>query len=342
MIGDISGAPMRPVDAKRREATFQRWCGEILRETRDRRSLAWISARALNDSDVVADPELAGRLRGFVAEREAELRLMEAEYQSRPPSYAPSAPRAEPHAPTQAQVRVAYQRLLHALEDDIAHFDEARAQEELGELDAMQKRYANWLDPAAVASSRKAVERLARRREALIADIETLARRACEAARRGKGEAAAADLRKLSSIHAARPRLLTEARFAEIREEIAHGGQEHEHREAARRLIERERAVAGEIRKLADVVHRFHLVASRVPPDSATYQQAEFAYREAVKTVRSHDQEWLAELILELDAFLDEMHGEKAARQVDRFLASVRRAHRQLIDEIREIHRELH
>jgi hypothetical protein len=183
---------------------------------------------------------------------------------------------------------------------------------------------------------------LARRREALIADIETLARRACEAARRGKGEAAAADLRKLSSIHAARPRLLTEARFAEIREEIAHGGQEHEHREAARRLIERERAVAGEIRKLADVVHRFHLVASRVPPDSATYQQAEFAYREAVKTVRSHDQEWLAELILELDAFLDEMHGEKAARQVDRFLASVRRAHRQLIDEIREIHRELH
>lgn len=332
---------MRPAEAKRHDAAFQRWCGEILREVRDRQSLAWVSARALSDPDISGDAEVESRLRGFIAEREAELRLAETAYASSEWT-PPPAPRAAPPTPSQAQVRVAFERLRHAFEDDVTHFDEPRAREQLGELDAMQKRYANWLDPAGVERCRESLARMIRQRDALRADIEALANRACDAARRGEHEAAAADLRKLSSIHAARPRLLTDGRFAEIRDEIARSGAEHEHRVAAGHLIERERAVASEVRRLADTVHRFHLLAQRVAHDSEAYLRAEREYHAAVATVRSHDKEWLAELILELDAFLDELHDEKAARQVDRFLSSVRQAHRRLIDEIREIHRELH
>ncbi len=332
---------MRPAEAKRHDAAFQRWCAEILREVRDRQSLAWVSARALSDPDIRGDAEIESRLRGFIAEREAELRLAETVYGSPEAPPLPTFTKAPP-TPSQAQVRVAFERLRHAFDDDVAHFDEPRAREQLGELDAMQKRYANWLDPAGVERCREALARMVRRRDALRADIDELARRACHAARRGDNEAAASDLRKLSSVHAAQPRLLTDARFAEIREQIARSGAEHEHRLAARRLIERERAVAAEVRRLADVVHRFHLLARREPHDSDAYLRAEREYHAAVATVRSHDKEWLAELILELDAFLDELHDEKASKQVDRFLASVRLAHRRLIDEIRQIHRELH
>ena len=55
--------------------------------------------------------------------------------------------------------------------------------------------------------------------------------------------------------------------------------------------------------------------------------------------MRSHDSEWLAGLILELDTFLDEIHDEsgRAETQVDRFLSSVRRAHNGLRREMQHI-----
>ena len=135
---------------------------------------------------------------------------------------------------------------------------------------------------------------------------------------------------------------MTDQQFARIRNEITQGGEDHEHREAARLLVRRERAVASQIKRLADVVHEFHLVSRRVAHDSDTFRRCERKYQAAVRAVRSHDSEWLAGLILELDAFLDELHDRsgRSEAQVDRFLSSVRRAHQGLRREMSEISNE--
>lgn len=142
------------------------------------------------------------------------------------------------------------------------------------------------------------------------------------------------------AIHTLLPGLLPDRHLQELRDEITHGGEEHEHRQAARELIARERVVAAEINQLAAAIHRFHEVARQVPHDAEAYRQAEAAYQQAVRETRTHDAEWLADLMLELDSLLAELHDTsgKAEAQVSRFIDSVRTALIRMRHEIREIH----
>ncbi len=333
---------MQPTEAKRHEAIYQRWCSQIMRETRDRESLAWVSARALHDREVQADPTLEGMIRGYIAEREVELRLMDDDRAAVQTADAAPAHPLQPAAPSPAQIQTAFDRLRHSFEDNVIHFDELGARSALSELALLRERYSDVIDAAEVERCREQLRQMEKRRDAFTEGVRAVARKAIRAARAGDHEAAAGALRRLSSIHAARPALLTDQQFARIRSEITQGGEDHEHREAARRLVQRERAVASQIKRLADVVHEFHLVSRRVAHDSDTYRRCERKYQAAVRSVRSHDTEWLAGLILELDAFLDELHDRsgRSETQVDRFLSSVRRAHKGLRREMSEISAE--
>jgi hypothetical protein len=172
--------------------------------------------------------------------------------------------------------------------------------------------------------------------------INALTDQAIAAARSGDHETVARRLRQLSSLHASRPLLLPGGKFDAIRKRITEASADAEHRAAAEELVARERAVAAEMKKLATIIHQFHVASRRVPHEGPLWAAAEATYRRAVQEVHSRDTEWLAELILELDTYLDEIHDPtgRAEAQVDRFLTSVRAALAQMQGEIRAIQSE--
>jgi hypothetical protein len=103
--------------------------------------------------------------------------------------------------------------------------------------------------------------------------------------------------------------------------------------------VAREKAVSDEVRKLAECVHRFHRTIREMPHDDPLFEIAEAEYRAAVREIRHHDKEWLADLMIELNEKLEALHdptGQSEA-QVNRFLTSVRSALNTIIQEIREI-----
>ena len=151
-------------------------------------------------------------------------------------------------------------------------------------------------------------------------------------------------LRRLAAVHVKYPRILTDGKFEELRERIVAAGAEFEHRQAARRLVDRERALAVEIKKLAEAVHRFHDAARTLPHDADEFRRMDVAYNRVLRDLSGHDAEWFAGVILELTDLLAEAEdpAPEAARHVDRFVASVRSALSKIRREIAEIERESH
>ncbi len=336
-------------DARRREAVYRRWCADILRETRDRPSLTRAEGRALNASDVRVDPELARMIHGFVLEQEAMLTQMERQRSVVEPAGA-RAVRHNLSAAATAPARRApdpeavLDDLAHRFRDHLVHFEEAGAQSVLAKIRTLQQEHPDQVGPEEPQHYAEQLERLANRRRAFTKHIGDLHDRAVAAARTGAEEGATRALRRLSTIHAARPQLLSDDHFRRIREDIIHASEEREHRRAAQQLVARERAVAAEIKKLTDIVHRFHTAARRVPHDTKAYRQAKAEYESALREVRSHDNEWLAGLILELTDLLEEWHDPSAhaRHQLDHFLDSVRSELSRLGEEIGTIETELH
>jgi len=336
----------RPAEARQREAAFQRLTAELMREAMDEKTLEVAANRALNSREAREDPVLAGMIRSFVAEQAAQLRAERQARETERNLALPAWQHAQPQTPRGAPGRDAIlrdlNRLRHEFDEAVVHFDLPTAEHAARKIERMHQRYPDVVPVSAVGRCRVDLAKVRERQKVLREEIESLARCAVESAARGDHVRATQCLQRLSTIHATRPLLLPDDRFAQIRERILEASRRHEQREIARELLAREKAVIEEIRHLAAAIRRFHRVARSVPHDDPTYRQAEQAYREALRQIRSHDAEWLANLVLELDDLLEDLHDPtgRAQQHVDRFLRKVRKSLRQLHAELeRATHR---
>jgi len=336
--------------AKQRETALQQWRSLIMREGRDLDSLERISARALQDRDIRADAQLQSMLQAELERRRAELQreqqsVESANRQSRPavrrsdyvgrrttPTAAPEPrPEVQPVPPPSIPpppdpVQAAFDGLAQTLSGWLARGDEDEARAVYEQMRALQEESRGVIPAAALQPYEQKVAKLRTRLGQFRVQIATLAQQAITASRNGDEQAAATLMRRLSAIHLTYPHLLDEARLDEIRTDIVHANEEHDDGLTARQLVERERAVAAEIRKIAAAVHEFHRVVCEVPDSSEEFRSAEAAYLRTLQEVRAHDPEWLAGFVLELADLLAESRipSRAVGKQIDRFLESVR------------------
>jgi hypothetical protein len=326
-------------DVKHREQVFARLRAELLREAGNRASFNRVKARVLADREVQQDSALLSMIKGFIAEREAAFAAAHAGGHAATVSQiahtVQASRRSAGAAHREAQLRM--ESLERQFHEQILHLHEAEAELAMEKMRALAEELPGMVSAEKLSQGQASLERLKEKRRAIDRQVERLATQAVAAARRGDHDGAAKALKRLSSFHALHPQLLSEQRFAEIRGRIVQASDRQDHREATRRLIERERAVATEIKDLAAAIHRFHKRAVALPYDTAEYRRAELAYHQAVLALKSHDAEWLAGLILDLVDLLSELHDpppENVQRQVDHFVASVRSALSRLRGEV--------
>jgi hypothetical protein len=208
---------------------------------------------------------------------------------------------------------------------------------------ALQEENRGVIPAAALEHYERLVEKLRTHLEHLRDEILALTQQAVAASRRGDEQAVDQSMRRLLSIHAAHPRLLDESGLDEVRANIIQAADEHhEHQLMARELVERGRAVASEIKRLAAVVHEFHRVARSAPHTSEEFHSAEAAYLRAIQEVRVHDKEWFAGFVLELGGLLAEwtIPPLGAERRIDRFLDRISASLNSIRAEMREIETE--
>lgn len=333
---------------KHREVVYQRWVSAILRETRDHTSLSQVESRAMNDPDVRSDDLLANMIRSYVAERHVELRQRQwqkaMEEAKREGKLEAAQLPVEPPSTSSAGIYSVVRRLGVEFGQRAGDLDEAAAQGVLIRLRDLHGEHPQAFESQPLAEYEAALKRLTERIRRIEDQIEQVAGHAISSAAKGDTDAMATALQRLASVRSAHPRLLSEERLAEIRDAVLNAGEEHEHRLAAKALIERERAVAVELKALSERIHRFHRLANETPHNAQAYRKAEMDYVQAVKDVRTHDTEWLAGFILELADLLEEWGDPppEAQTQLDRFLHSVRSSLTHLRSEIREIEQEHH
>jgi hypothetical protein len=328
-------------DVKHREQVLAKFRAELLRESGNRSSFDRVKAKLLADREVQRDPALAAMVRSFIAEREAAFAATHVAA-THSTSSVPKIARSfdEPLRTGEAAKREArfhLEQLDHQFHEQVVHFHEAEAELIHGKIVALCREHPDLATKERLAQYEATLSRMIQKRREFDNQIKDLAEKAVAAAKGGDHDSAARALKRLSSIHALHRQLLPDDRFNEIRERIVHSSTEIEHHVAARKLIEREKAVAAEIKSLAAKIHSFHKLARTLPHDSAQFRKAEAAYQRAVTDLKSHDREWLAALILDLLELLSELHDPppaKAQRQVDHFVASVRSA-------LAKLHREI-
>lgn len=331
--------------AKQREAVLQHWRSMILRETRDLTSVDQVGARALNDPDVRDDPQVAALIRAALAERRMELLQTQRTRETAPrPMHRTDAPDTPVPSLRTAVDKVpgVFERLAQSFHACAEHGDEYEARAVLARMQALQQEYPGAIPAARLEPFEPQLAALRERLQHLKERVVTLTQRAMAASRDGDGEGAARALRRLASIHAAHPRLLDDARLEAIRTEVIHAAEHHEQRVAAAKLMERERAVAAEIKALGAVVRQFHQAARSLPHNSDGFRRAEAVYHRALLEVRAHDREWFAGVILDLADLLAEWgHPPPAVEdQIDHFLESIRSSLDRIRTEVREIEAE--
>jgi hypothetical protein len=358
--------------AKQRAIAFQHWSSLIMREGRDLDSLERISGRALHDRDVQADAQLQTMVQAELERRRAELRReQQNEQQSqrsyKPPSkYRAATPRRddpgwrrspdfapdfrpearptppEPAPPPPAPDQVALRQLVEDLGDALRGGDEDAARVTWEQMRALHEKSGAVVSARDLERYKQRIEKLRARLEEFRGQIDTMAKDAIAAARRGDAEAAASLMRRLSAIHVAHPRLLDEPGLEKIRQEIVGANEGHEDRLTTRRLLERERAVAAKMKRLAAAVNAFHRVVCTAPETNAEFRRAEEVYLQALHDVRLHEENWLAEFVLELADVLAKwsVTPPGAEQQIDRFLEKVRVGIDLIHKEMREIGRK--
>lgn len=333
-------------DSKRREAIFQQRCSEIMRETRDLESLSYAAARALGHPEVQSDSILHAMLRAFISEREAEIRArapvpgVEEDEETEAAPAAKQAP--EFKLPLRERVQGTLSKLRLELEGHMTNYNQAGAEEALVRIRDLRKRYPGHVELEVIERCENQVRRLIDKRDAFRTQLTELVTQAAEAVARGDQKTAAWVLRRLSAIHKLLPAILPDERLAELRQTILQSEQQQERREAARNLVAREQAVGAEIKRLSATIHRYRKLSQKGDADQALLRRAEEEYRQAVQEVRSHDDEWLADLMIELDCLLEDLHGprDRAEAQVDKFVNNVRMALRNMRAEIEQIQKE--
>ncbi len=333
-------------DAKRREAIFQQRCAEIMRETCDLETLSYAAARALGHPEVHADPILHAMLRAFISEREAEVRA-----RAQVAGATDDVPRAarqpvqqapEFRLPLRERVQGTLSKLRLELEGHLTNYNELGAEEVLVRIRDLRKRYPGHVESETVSRCEDQVARLVQKRDMFRKQLAELVQQAASAIERGDQKTAAWVLRRLSAIHALLPTVLSEQRLEQLRQTILQSGEKQERHEAARNLVQREQSVGTEIKRLGAIIHRYHKLSHNEQVDPDIMQQAKTAYRGAVEEVRSHDDEWLADLMIELDCLLEDLHGprDRAEAQVDKFVNNVRLAVGNMRAEIEQIQSE--
>lgn len=310
------------------QAVGEKWCSAILRETRDVTSLDAIGNRALNDPEVREDPALVSRIQSFIAERRAELRAREVETSRAEPassSYVPAAGAARP-VTGPSQDRLLLDRMLDRFRLALLHFDESDANAALAILRELLPKTPTPGKSVTLASLEDDHRRHARERQELLERIDREAGTAVSAAARGDHGAVAEALQQLVSLRAAYPALLSERRLEAVRQSILHASEHHEHRVAARELLERERALTAEIASMTEAIRHFHRIARSVPHNRREFLEAEARYRRVVDDVDAHDAEWYAGVVLEICDLLAAWGNPPPAaeRNVEEFLERLR------------------
>ncbi len=336
-----------PSEKKNREAVYQHLAAEILREGSDVASLSRVAARAFCHPDVCQDAGLAAQLRAIVAGREAELvrqqrdRERDRDQASQPNPDAPG-PGTGVSVKGSLRGRGMVRRTILEFEDHVAHFDEAGADRARRELERLCRLYPEQVPRKLVDRVYAAFDAFRQRCSTWTRQIDELARRGVAAAESGDHRVSAWIIRRLHAIHALRGELLSSEHLDELVQAISTASQSFEAREAATELIDREREVANDVKKLAAGIRRFHAIVRRHPTDDAVFRHAEAEYRELVRAARHYDQGWLTGLFMELEDMVGELQDStgQAERQINRFIESVRRALLAIRREIEEIHTE--
>ena len=332
-----------PYREKHRQDVYQQLCSEIMSAAVDEVSLQSVALRALNHPDVTADGVLAAQLRSFIAEREAALRVAMTPAEKE----ALKAQRSKLHEafeapawhafPTREASLVAFGRLQREFDGYLAQFEEQRARAVLDRMRELRRRYPVHLPAADLQRCEEQYDQLLKRAGLYRRQIPELAERAAAAARAGDEKTAAWVIRRLHAIHALLPNLLPLSQLEPLQKQIAQSSKLHETQEVQQEFLARQRAVAIKIRDLAGVIHRFHELAGKLPPENDAYRRAEQNYRQAVAEIRGLDTEWLSGLVLQLETLMDDLDDPtgQVQNQLDDFIARVRTALNRLCLEIR-------
>lgn len=320
-------------DTKHREAVFNRLRNELLREGSNPASFTRVKAKVLASRELQGDAELQAMIRAYIAEREAAFRSMHSPKTTtivRPVSItATRRPTTTAAEAAQREARYHAGQFIEQFRERIRSFQDAEAMILLDKIRRLAADHPDIVTSEQITTCMAQLQRMTQRRNRFLQHVSEVADHAVAASARGDHDSAARALRRLTTVHMTHSGLLPDGAFDAVRERIIHAHEERDLQDAARRLVERERAVAADLKQLAERLHRFHAIALSTPHDSTAYRRAEADYRAAVEDIRHHDADWLAGVIFELVELLNDLHDpppEKADRQVDRFLNGVRRA----------------
>jgi len=320
-------------ESRRREAIFQQRCSEIMREARDPESLAYVGGRALAHPEVQSDPVLTGMLRAFISEREAELRARA--HLPLSDSDQPPVRRSKPveyHVPLSERVRRSFGKLRIEIEQHISVFNEAGANETLARMRDLRRRYPGHVKAEEVERFEKRVQDMLRRRDEFRRQLDELVRHASEAAHQGDLKTTNWVRRRLEAIHETLPAVLSKEQLRHHCEALRQCAERFERHEAARKLVERERAIGTQVKRLKGVIEAY---AAQIAAGGRVDPVTREAFERAVARVEEYDDDWLADLMIELDCLLDDLRGSeeayrRAARQADAFIRNVRVALKQV------------
>lgn len=351
---------MRP---KQRAAALQHWSSLIMRECSDVAALDRLRARAEQDRDIRADSQLNSMVRAEFERRRADLQREEQRAEAeRPgassrPRYAgtsgatrekrelfsqdlslepPARPEAPPSPPPPDPDKIAFSELNKEFGRALRAGDERAARAASAELRALHARRADIVSAAVVTKVEQEIAKLHEQLEEHRGQIADLLEQAQAAAHRGDAADAVKLLRRLTAIHVTHPHLLDEAGLEKARRDVAQASEGHDDRVITRELIERERAVVGEMKKLAKAVSDYHRAIFQQPENVDERREAARRYLQVLREVRLHDKDWLTDFVLELGDVLANWTTPPAGaeQRIDRFLERLRmsllRIHKQM------------
>lgn len=300
----------------------------------------------MHDPDVAADPSLMAEVRAFVTQREIELR--QRLKRVRPEKDVP-APSKLKHAfnekPTRAdpelermRVNKLVTRYQLRLEEHLANYNLTAARSVVADYKRLLAAYPKWIKAADVYKTESQVARLADRLDAFRDQIARLTEQGEQAAKSGDSQQALWIARRLAAVKTLLPEVLPPKRFQDLHTSIIREVERFEKRQVAEEILTHEKAVAAKIKKLGGIVFRFHKIEQTLDKDSDLYKQAKAAYDRAVREILRHDQEWLADLMMKLDALLEDLDDPdgRGGAQVDAFIQKVSNTLKQLRAAIRD------
>jgi hypothetical protein len=330
---------------KKDEIIYQHWTRVIQYESRDLTALELNAARALDDRDVRGNPSLEGMVKAAIQKRRSDIERDTAAARSQAASAdsataQPSLPATPAPAMSPEQISKSIKQLARTLAASLPLGDENTAQATLGRIQSLHKLNPGVIPVSEVAEYERSVAKLRVHLQQLRERIAALSGRTISAAERGQEDDLAQSLRRLNAIHIAYPDLLDETRLNEIRVAALHATSERrQHRRTTRELLERERAIATEITKIAVVVRDFRKAACEFPDTAAEFREAEAKYILAIQSMRKFDTEWFSGIVLELADLLAEwaVPPPAAAGQIDRFLEGINKGLDDIRVEMRQI-----